>query len=696
MKDAMHEDMVSPSYPAFRVWGCGPFRVERRQVNTFYESVRTSEWGGSNYPRLLLKALLCCPGRRARREALLEMLWPHCNPEQAAQYLNTAVTKLRNVLRPGKGQESLLITEEDSNWYHLEEQPLLWFDADEALALLKEAEQAGFASPHALPFLEQAVKHLEVGTFLEGEEGFWLYSRRGDIDAARYNGRLWLAEVYTQQDMVGQAEMQLRALLVDDPTDEDVLCQAMLLLHRHGLAHKAWRLYQQISVRLAREGSALSEATRSLAEQLHAERPSALSTALNSTRVSVYAALPLSASLLPLQMEISLQEGMPVDCATWFGWKQAQLMTLIHQWSGRASFCDELQMHLQTALGALNDMRPSLPSDETYQVSRRQVLVSLATLAIGFLASGRYEHQSSLFAEEFLPRCAAGIIACQQLMKGRDFFQAEQILTHYCSALEPLMQPPSKYQQMAAYLMLQCDNALRTLASHRLQWDKSEQYGRHAIRFSLLAKNQQVRTVVLVGQASNYFNRVKPAEALDTYQQAFPLLNQVSPLIQSSFYVKRAAAYALQGQAQQARADLKQAQACFPDYPEKDSGFLYADFGLPSLFLWEGLTHLELARHGDASPQEAWDAFAQVEGTDPRMIVSERNRIEIVNYQTQAAILLGDMDRFCTYLQRGIEGAKTLSSVRRRQEALDNYRLARERWPHETKVSDMAELFIHG
>jgi hypothetical protein len=90
MDDGGHEKSTSYS-PAFRVWLCGTFRVERR-MESGYELVRTTEWGGSSYPRLLLKALLCCPGRQARRDALLEMLWPDAEREQAAQSLNTAVT----------------------------------------------------------------------------------------------------------------------------------------------------------------------------------------------------------------------------------------------------------------------------------------------------------------------------------------------------------------------------------------------------------------------------------------------------------------------------------------------------------------------------------------------------------------------------------------------------------------------------
>lgn len=113
MGTGMDEREKRQELPAFRIWLCGTFRVERYTEGQ-YEAVRTPEWGGSNYPRLLLKALLCCPGRQARREALIEMLWPETEPEQASQYLNTATTKLRGVLRLANAPESLLLTEETS------------------------------------------------------------------------------------------------------------------------------------------------------------------------------------------------------------------------------------------------------------------------------------------------------------------------------------------------------------------------------------------------------------------------------------------------------------------------------------------------------------------------------------------------------------------------------------------------------
>jgi DNA-binding SARP family transcriptional activator len=147
-KTSVIQDMgleQSSSLPFYRVWLCGTFRVEQLRADT-YEAVLTSQWGGSNYPRLLLKVLLCCPERRGRRETLLEMLWPESTSEQATAYLNTATTKLRRLLRPAGGQDSLLMTEMNTS-YALAGQDLLWADSDAALHLLNEAERQGRVTP---------------------------------------------------------------------------------------------------------------------------------------------------------------------------------------------------------------------------------------------------------------------------------------------------------------------------------------------------------------------------------------------------------------------------------------------------------------------------------------------------------------------------------------------------------------------
>jgi DNA-binding SARP family transcriptional activator len=277
MDESGKRDRLPAAQPVFRIWLCGAFRVERR-IGTTYELVRTPDWGGSSYPRLLLKALLCCPGRQARREALIDLLWPETDPEQAAQYFNTATTKLRRVLQPMKGQENLLFTGDDATVYRLDGQHRLWVDVDEALTLLKEAEVLGRTAGEALPLLEEAAGYFHQGAFLQEEEGLWVTGRRATLERTRYRCRLWLAEVYIQQGRNGQAEMVLNALLEEDPTDEDVLCRLMLLLHRQDMVHQALKLYEDACKTFSSEGLELSEATKALAVQLQANRRYSLST----------------------------------------------------------------------------------------------------------------------------------------------------------------------------------------------------------------------------------------------------------------------------------------------------------------------------------------------------------------------------------------------------------------------------------
>src|SRR5437588_4096548 len=134
---------VQEASPLFRAFTCGPFRVERLDGRA-YQPVRVSEWGGSQDPRRLLKKLVCSPGRRARRGDILEALWPDTDPKEAGGYLNDAAYKLRAVLQLSKAQrkQTLLLTAEDAGSFGLPGQEALWIDADAALALLEQAEDA--------------------------------------------------------------------------------------------------------------------------------------------------------------------------------------------------------------------------------------------------------------------------------------------------------------------------------------------------------------------------------------------------------------------------------------------------------------------------------------------------------------------------------------------------------------------------
>jgi hypothetical protein len=137
--DQMTDTDVQAAFPSFRVFTCGTFLVERRDVAA-WQPVRLGEWGGSQDLRRLLKRFVCSPERHARRGTLLEDLWPDIDPKESGGYLNDAAYKLRAVLRPSNGKETLLITADDASSFRLPGQDRIWIDADAALILLEQAE----------------------------------------------------------------------------------------------------------------------------------------------------------------------------------------------------------------------------------------------------------------------------------------------------------------------------------------------------------------------------------------------------------------------------------------------------------------------------------------------------------------------------------------------------------------------------
>ena len=393
---------------------------------------------------------------------------------------------------------------------------------------------------------------------------------------------------------------------------------------------------------------------------------------------------------------VASTNGLSIDCATWFAVRQAEIIDVVEQWKGHALHCDELQMQLLPLFGVLNERQPG-HSPEAHTFSRRQVLLGIAVLALPLLLFTRNTDRLSVFAEEFLPQCTAAIMACRHLMQGQDFFQAEAILTQYLPALEALVKEHSPYQPVAARLVMQHDKLTGILAGHRLHWVEAEHYHSHAVQFSHLAQDQNFQAMARVELASYLYHRDPaqgPAKALHIFQEVDAFIQNCSSLTQSNFYMKRAFSYAQCGQAYEAQESLDAAYKYFPVHLEDDPAFLYLDLGGSNLFLWEGMTRLELARRGLSPSQEAWDAFAPIENISSNMLTSERIRIEIINYQTTTAIIMQDLDLFYPYLQKGIEGAERLGSARRREEAASNYWQARKLWPHEQRIKEMAELFI--
>ncbi len=259
-------DRVSAK-PLVRVWLFGAFQVERRNEDGTWETSDKSCWE-KGYARPLFKRLLCASGRHVERLTLTDYLWPDPDsPELVERYLNDAAYQLRKALRPAP----ILKTFGHASGYELADQSVLWIDVDACEALMREAEQIGRTSAPAFSLLEQAHNYFARGDFLEGESGLWVYARRGTLERLQYRCRIWLAEAYEQQGMSGQAEMLYSTLLQDTPSDEDVLCRLMGLLHRQGMTHAALRCLEATKKHLNLLGLHLSPATNAYTKRLLSE-----------------------------------------------------------------------------------------------------------------------------------------------------------------------------------------------------------------------------------------------------------------------------------------------------------------------------------------------------------------------------------------------------------------------------------------
>ena len=372
-----------------------------------------------------------------------------------------------------------------------------------------------------------------------------------------------------------------------------------------------------------------------------------------------------------------------------------RVMMLLYQRQYQGSFSNDLQHSIDQQIGGFDLMKQPIDGEES-KLSRRDALVMIAGLPLALLVKRQSEPTAAIFAEEFLAQCAASITACWHLMRGNQLSVVEEVLHAYLPTLEILAQHPLKYQSAAANLAAQGYRINGILALHRNNLREREAYCRQAVQYGELAGNPGLLVSAFISLASTFYYGQNPIKAARVYEQALTYQENISPLLLARIYIELAVVYAQQRQKQEALRYMYLAQEQYPEYPEADPSFLYAEFSPSSMILEEGLTQLALAQHfsDERHPQQAWNTFERIEQLKAYVPVPERIRVEILNHQATTALALKDLDAFCDRLEQGVNGAKKLGSEKRRREAIEVYTDARKLWPHETRVKELADLFI--
>ena len=100
-----------------------------------------------------------------------------------------------------------------------------------------------------------------------------------------------------------------------------------------------------------------------------------------------------------------------------------------------------------------------------------------------------------------------------------------------------------------------------------------------------------------------------------------------------------------------------QAEELYPDDPQDDPSFLYAEFTPASLTLERGLAYVALAEQfpGRGYQQKAAGIFGQAQAD--RTGSPDRIRFEIVNHQASTAVCSVTWTRSRTHMMRGRDGA---------------------------------------
>ncbi|WP_413105161.1 BTAD domain-containing putative transcriptional regulator [Streptomyces sp. Inha503] len=230
-------ELVSALATARPVAGC----VEPRLTLEDFGPVRLAADGREVHPRLaksveLLAYLLDQPSASARRQALLEALFPDRSDTTGRSYLRQAVYRLREVLPDGL---SLL---QDGDVYRLTPASAVVSASGTLRRLLAEAARQD--GEHRWDTLRRALAIAERGSYFDSLSTHWLDTRRAELDSALLRARVDAAAVALRLGRVREARRLARAVLDSDPYREQAWRLALCAAEAAGSDDELLDLYR--------------------------------------------------------------------------------------------------------------------------------------------------------------------------------------------------------------------------------------------------------------------------------------------------------------------------------------------------------------------------------------------------------------------------------------------------------------------
>ncbi len=339
-----------------------------------------------------------------------------------------------------------------------------------------------------------------------------------------------------------------------------------------------------------------------------------------------------------------------------------------------------------------HELRRTLEESVRYDdITRREALLRLTWLPLlGILAGNAVS-----LNEESINQFAAGVAACWELAKGdgHDIAHAYEQINTYLAQLVGQAQALNSTEQRKAVLTLiaQCYHFKTVMGWHVESLPAARDYARQAQHYSILAEDVPLQIEVAVRLAWIHYYARQYRQAYTEISNAVAQLKATKvplpQLLVSSAYSTLAVMQAVCHQKQPALSSLGLAHEHFIRNGTSEPG-CHIDYCSTSLVFEDGLTHAYLGML-----EKAQDSLYQVTDKSPWT----RVRIEVYNSQVLALLKSPDkdMERAISTWIVAMQGATTLRSEQRWQEAMENYHMMQVMWPGERRIEELQDLAAH-
>lgn len=325
----------------------------------------------------------------------------------------------------------------------------------------------------------------------------------------------------------------------------------------------------------------------------------------------------------------------------------------------------------------------------TMTITRRDALRRLATLPAIL---------SPLSSSEGMGQYAASVAACWELSKSKEssdlvlsFESASTLLIWLDFTLK---NSSSSQRKAAAELAAQCAMIQTFLGWHLQGPREAASYAKRAIEYGEATNDIPIKISARKYLAWAYSYDLSQAKrALDAMNEAVTIAKAHPKLVPMTLHgnIYSSLAYMQAKNHQDTTAALLEAERAMP---YNDEG-IYCDSSVPLLMLYTAMTLYQQEDYEQA--QHLAEQIIDFETLIPKVPLSERRRIEIVNVISEASLKRSqkDLDLSLRLWKEGVQGARQLQSEQRFHEAALGYTIMEAVWPGENRIKELRELTEH-